>query len=113
MSGSKDDGSVRDYQWYLFLHDSGRANEIVSGALKVEVDNTERLRGQVECADGVRRDLLRVQHAEIRIAKNAGVEFGFKVTVFVQEGESAPRPWFKTREHGRKQLVRKKVQRAA
>ena len=102
----------RDYHWYVFLFDDGRANEIVARALNVEADNAERLRHGVMCSDDIKRNLWRVEYSEIRVLVNAGIEFKFKVSVFSQEGELAPRPWVNPNILRRKKTLRKKVTRA-
>lgn len=111
-TNSREGKPSRDYHWYVFLHDDGRANEIVARALNVEADNTERLRHDVECSDNTKRNLWRVRYAEIRTLVNAGVEFKFKVSVFSQQGELNPRPWVDPNKLRRKKRLLKKVAKA-
>jgi hypothetical protein len=108
-----DESGVRETRWYVFLHDSGRANEIVAKALNTEADNAERFRQDVTCGDGRERNLISVSFAEARIARNAGTENDFKVTVFVEEGGGAPREWKDPSRTRRRKLLLKKVAPAA
>jgi hypothetical protein len=84
---------VRDTHWYVYLHDSPRANEIVAEGLRAGPGSEDRLRRNMECEDGVKRDLWYVSHKESFSIRKAGHEFNFKVTVFVQSDNGRLRKW--------------------
>ncbi len=105
-------GVKREYQWYVYLHESARANEIVARALGAGADHEDRLRRGVVCMDGKAYSLWSVTFPEVRMVKSASNEFGFRVTTFVQEGQGAPRAWYDpVAIRRRKALLKKKVHR--
>jgi hypothetical protein len=54
-----------------------------------------------------------VNHPEVRKVRLAGHDLNFKVTVYVQEGEGAPRVWVDPNRERYKKKLMKKVRRAA
>ncbi len=98
----------RDTHWYAFLHDDPRANEIV-GMNFGGVGHEDRLCREVLCADGRTRNLWRVSYPEAMAIKKAAHDFGFSMTVFVQEGTGTPRKWVDPSIARRRDALRKKA----
>lgn len=98
----------RETHWYAFLHDDPRANEIV-GMNFGGVGHEDRLCREVLCDDGRDRNLWRVSYPEAMAIKKAAHEFGFSMTVFVQEGTGTPRKWVDPSIARRRAALRKKA----
>lgn len=103
----------RDIQWYLYLHDSGYANEIVAKALDTAPNSEDMLRRSVQCSDRRKRDLWIVTFPHVRLIEKASKEFQFKLTVFSAEGGSMPRPWKNPNLARRKKRLQEKVKKGA
>lgn len=98
----------RDTRWYAFLHDDPRANEIV-GMNFGGVGHEDRLRREVLCDDNRVRNFWCGTYSEVMAIKKAAHEFGFSMTVFVQEGNGTPRKWVDPSIARRRAALRKKA----
>jgi hypothetical protein len=98
----------RETHWYAFLHDDTRANEIV-GMNFGGVGHEDRVRREVLCDDGRSRNLWRVSYQEAMAIKKAAHNFGFPMTVFVEQGSGKPRKWVDPNIARRREQIRRKA----